>query len=197
MWRKSRPQRTGSGIRFGFVGALCPRKGVDVLLQAFRQVHSLYPDAQLEVAGYDESDGLYARLSEQLRLTDAVRFTGAVPAAQIATVFNRCDVFVLPSRFDGWGVVLNEAAALRRLIISTENTGAAQHLIVPGRNGYRIPVEDARALAQAMLSYCENPELVQLHGEQSGQIFLRFTPERSAMRLRRAITSLLNRRSAE
>ena len=189
--------QTGShSLRFAFVGALCQRKGVDVLLHAFKQVHAVYPDARLEVVGYDESGGRYARLAEQLGLTSSVSFTGSVPAAQIATVFNRCDVFVLPSRFDGWGVVLNEAAALGRAIISTEDTGAAHHLIVPDRNGYRVPTGNANALAQAMFAYCEDPDLAAAHGEQSRQIFLRFTPERNAVRIRRAINSLLSRGGA-
>jgi glycosyltransferase involved in cell wall biosynthesis len=181
---------TISAVRFAFVGALCRRKGVDVLLRAFERVHAVYPGARLELVGYDESAGLYARLSSRLGITGAVRFTGSVPAAQIATVFTRCDVFVLPSRFDGWGVVLNEAAALGKAIISTEPTGAAHHLLAPGVNGYRVPAADDVALAQAMMRYCRAPELAAIHGARSQTLFLEFTPERNALRLTQAIESL-------
>jgi len=180
-----------TAIRFAFVGALCKRKGIDVLLLAFRQVLSIFPNAQLELAGYDETLGQYARLAQQLQMSHAAHFTGSIPAAQIASVFSRCDVFVLPSRFDGWGVVLNEAAALGKAIISTEPTGAAHHLIAHGKNGYRVRAADPDALAQAMITYCRNPRLAALHGEQSRLIFRDFTPERNARRLREAIESLL------
>jgi glycosyltransferase involved in cell wall biosynthesis len=177
-------------IRFAFVGALCQRKGVDILLHAFKRIREDSPSATLELVGYDEANGRYTRLSQQLGITDAVRFTGSVPAARIASVFERCDVFVLPSRFDGWGVVLNEAAALGKAIISTEPTGAAHHLLTPGVNGYRVPAGNPAALAQAMLRYCRHPELVAAHGEQSRAIFDEFTPERNVARLREAVDSL-------
>lgn len=182
--------------RFLFVGALCSRKGVDVLLHAFRRVLVEFPDARLELVGYDEANGQYTRLSEQLRITNAVHFTGSIPAAQIATAFERCDVFVLPSRFDGWGVVLNEAAALGKALISTDSTGAAHHLIAQGRNGYRVPSEDAQALASVMLEYCRRPELAAIHGAESRVLFADFTPERNATRLRDAVSSLLTSAAA-
>jgi len=181
---------TASTIRFVFVGALCRRKGVDILLQAFKRVMQAHASAVLELVGYDEVQGRYAQLSRQLGIVDAVRFTGSVPAARIASVFARCDVFVLPSRFDGWGVVLNEAAALGKAIISTEPTGAAHHLLTPGVNGYRVPAGNPAALAQAMLRYCRHPELAALHGAQSRAIFDEFTPERNVSRLREAVESL-------
>jgi glycosyltransferase involved in cell wall biosynthesis len=188
--RPDGPMPTLSAVRFAFVGALCHRKGVDVLLQAFKRVLAAYPSARLELVGYDESAGRYARLSDRLGLSDAVRFTGSVPAGDIATVFTRCDVFVLPSRFDGWGVVLNEAAALGKALISTEPTGAAHHLLAPGVNGYRVPASDDVALAQAMMRYCRAPELAAMHGARSQALFLEFTPERNAARLAQAIDSL-------
>jgi glycosyltransferase involved in cell wall biosynthesis len=180
-----------TSVRFVFLGALCHRKGTDVLLRAFRRVASAFPGAHLELVGSDDSGGEYRELATQLGLAEGVRMTDSVPAALIGSVFSRCDVFVLPSRFDGWGVVLNEAASAGKALISTEATGAAHHLIADGLNGFRVPVADAEALAQAMLTYCRNPELVSSHGRESRRIFKQFTPEQNARRLHEGLESLL------
>jgi glycosyltransferase involved in cell wall biosynthesis len=178
-------------LRFVFLGALCHRKGTDILLRAFHHVAGVFPGAQLELIGTDESAGRYQELAAQLHLNGAVRLTRSVSASQIGSVFSRCDVFVLPSRFDGWGVVLNEAASAGKPLISTEATGAAHHLIAHGVNGFRVTAGDPSALAQAMLVYCRHPELIGSHGRESRRIFAQFTPEQNARRLQEGLESLL------
>jgi glycosyltransferase involved in cell wall biosynthesis len=182
---------TATRPRFLFLGALCHRKGIDILLRAFRDVSAACPEAQLEIVGADESHGGYLTLAEQLGISAAVRIRSSVPSSQIADVFDRCDVFVLPSRFDGWGVVLNEAASAGKALISTDATGAAHHLIVQAVNGFRVPAEDSGALAQAMLTYCRDAGLAARHGRESRRIFAEFTPEQNARRLRLGLESLL------
>lgn len=177
--------------RFLFLGALCHRKACDVLLRAFYRVVSQFPDARLDLVGHDHSNGGYQRLAVELGIAKQMRILPSVPADEIGEVIAAHDVLVLPSRFDGWGMVLNEAAALGRPIISTEKCGAAHHLLLPGRNGFRIPAEDAPALAEAMLEYCRAPHLIHAHGKVSKEVFLEFTPERNAQRLIEALSTQL------
>ena len=181
----------GTGPRFLFLGTLCHRKGIDLLLLAFRDVLAACPGAQLDIVGADDSQGDYGRLAADLGIGVAVRIRTSVPSSRIGNLFTRCDVFVLPSRFDGWGMVLNEAASAGKALISTEATGAAHHLIVQGVNGFRVPAEDSAALARAMLSYCRDASLIEKHGRESRKIFSDFTPEQNARRLRLGIESLL------
>lgn len=178
------------GPRFLFLGSLCQNKGIDLLLLAMRDVLAAYPDALLELTGKDESEGGYARAAERLDIAHAVRFTGVVDSSQIGSVLHRCDVLVLPSRHDGWGVVLNEAASLGKALIASDGCGAAHHLIEHEVNGYRFPVGDRSALAAAMLAYCRNPNLARRHGTESLRVFEEFTPERNARRLEEALLSL-------
>jgi glycosyltransferase involved in cell wall biosynthesis len=105
-------------------------------------------------------------------------------------VLQRCDVLVLPSRHDGWGVVLNEAASLGKALIASDACGGAHHLIVPQLNGFRFPSGDIAALAAAMQTYCADPALCARHGAESLRIFADFTPERNAQRLADALESL-------
>lgn len=176
--------------RFLFLGQLCARKGIDLLLLAMHDLLASHPDARLELSGKDQSDGSYERMVERLEIMHAVRFSGVVDAREVGTVLQRCDVLVLPSRHDGWGVVLNEAASLGKALIASDGCGAAHHLIEHEVNGYRFPVGDRSALATAMLAYCRNPGLARRHGAESLRIFENLTPDRNAQRLEEAIDSL-------
>lgn len=178
------------GPRFLFLGLLCQNKGIDLLLLAMRDVLAAHPNARLELTGRDESEGGYARIAERLDIAHALRFSGVVDSSRIGTVLRRCDVLILPSRHDGWGVVLNEAASVGKALIASDGCGAAHHLIEHEVNGYRFPVGDRSALTIAMLTYCRNPGLARRHGSESLRIFEDFTPERNAQRLEEAVLSL-------
>lgn len=181
---------TAGSPQFTFVGALCHRKGIDILLRAFQTVLQRHAGAKLNLVGYDETGGSYRQLADHLGLARAVTFAGSVPAAQIGGSLRDCDVLVLPSRFDGWGMVINEAASLGKALIATDACGAAHHLIVPDVNGFRVPRDDHRALAEAMVRYCREPDLARRHGEESRRMFLDFTPTRNVARFRQCLDSL-------
>jgi glycosyltransferase involved in cell wall biosynthesis len=181
---------TERGVRFLFLGSLYPTKGIDLLLDAFRNVLEAYPDARLELAGPDRSQGGYQRDVARLGISPAVRFTPAVEASRVGEVLQRCDVLVLPSRHDGWGVVLNEAASLGKALIASDACGGAHHLVMPRLNGFRFPSEDTAALTAAMKTYCADPALCARHGGESLRIFADFTPDRNAQRLADALESL-------
>jgi glycosyltransferase involved in cell wall biosynthesis len=183
--------RAAGTTRFLFLGQLIPRKGVDLLLAAMRNVLAAYPDVRLQLAGTDRSRGAYARSAARLGIGHAVAFTGMVEAARVGAVLGSCDVFVLPSRHDGWGVVLNEAASAGKAVIASDSCGAAHHLVLPGVNGFRFPSGDVAALTRVMLEYCRDPQLAARHGDESLRIFEGFTPERNAARFEDALDSLL------
>ena len=87
------------------------------------------------------------------------------------------DVFVLPSRSEPWGMVLNEAAAAGLPLVATEAVGAAHDLIEPGANGFRVPVNDVAALAEALRALEADAELRRAYGERSREVVGRFRPE--------------------
>ena len=184
------PELPLEGPRFLYLGQLCPRKGIDLLLVAMRDVLAAHPNARLELAGKDQPGGLYEHMAERLEITHAVRFSGVVEADNVGSVLQRSEVLILPSRHDGWGVVLNEAASLGKALIASDACGAAHHLVTTEINGYRFPAGDRSALAGAMLAYCRNPSLARRHGAESLRIFEDFTPERNAARLEEALLSL-------
>jgi glycosyltransferase involved in cell wall biosynthesis len=180
---------------FVFVGALCPRKGVDVLLKAFASViqrnADLSTDWVLIIAGPDRKGGRYAHLAERLKIESRVMWYGVVSQSNVARVVSAADVFILPSRHDGWGAVLNEAASLGKGLISTEQTGAAHHLINHGINGYRVRGGCVNSLRMAMEFYIRSPILTEIHGKESRTLFQAYSPAANADRLLSQLKSFL------
>ncbi len=167
-------------VRFLFSGQLIPRKGVDVLIEAFERICERGHDARLTLLGDGPYRGHYERrLSPEW--ADRVRFAGFVQPGDLPRAFSGADVFVLPSRYDGWGVVVNEALAAGMPLILTSKVGALD-LVEPGRNGYVVPPGNADALAAAMEPFVERPELVRRFGEHSRALAKGWTVERGAER---------------
>lgn len=164
------------------VGALCRRKGIDVLLKALARLET--SDWCLALCGLDRAEGIYQVLARKLGIEDRVLFLGAYPVERISEVYAAADVFVLPSRFDGWGAVLNEAASLGLPLIGTDLCGGSWHVVDEGRTGFRVRAASVGSLSAAMRIYVEKPELIQTQGAASLAHFKKtFTPESNAERL--------------
>jgi len=127
--------------------------------------------------------GEYQKLVQTLGVKDKVLFRGVLPAARIGAAMKCSDILILPSRYDGWGMVLSEAASVGKALIATKACGGAHHLIVEGENGFRVLPNDATSLAHAMITYTTDPGLAHRHGRRSREIFAEYTPDRNVERL--------------
>lgn len=175
---------------FLFLGNQYHGKGIDVLLKSFASI----PEDErrrwaLLLVGKDFSRGRYRDMAQKLRLSESIRFMEPVPSNQISTVLKCAKVLVLPSRYDGWGVVLNEAASMGLALIGTDKVGAAHHLIRPGINGFRVRAGSIRSLKWALQAYIRNPGLATKHGHAGLKIAQEYTPERNAQHFLEAISS--------
>lgn len=132
---------------------LHPDKGLDMALQAMarlpREVHCL-------LAGDGEEMYNLRALAVSLGIADRVHFTGWVNA--ITPYCAAADIFVVPSRREPLGNVVLEGWAHAMPVIATETPGPKQ-LITPGENGLLVPVGDHEALARAIASVIESPNL--------------------------------------
>jgi len=179
-----------TGVRFLFLGTLNANKAVDVLLEAFAHIGARYPESSLTLVGHDKSRGKYQRLTRSLGISSQTRFLGSVAAAKIGDVLALHNVLVLPSRHDGWGMVLSEAASMGLALIASDMCGAGYHLIKNGIAGYQVPAGDVQSLAHAMSCYCEAPEMISLHGERSRAMFADLMPENMAGRMQAFVRDL-------
>ena len=141
------------------VATLTPRKGHDVLLRALARLKAL--PWRLTCVGSLERDGAWsaamARLSRDLGLGGRVRFTGAQEDQALREHYRKADLLVLPTRYEGYGMVAAEALA-RGLPVVASRTGALAEL-VPPQAGILVPPDDIQALSEALRLILEDPGL--------------------------------------
>jgi glycosyltransferase involved in cell wall biosynthesis len=132
------------------VGAVVRRKGYDVLVDALASLRDL--PWRMTIAGdRTRSPTTVAALEAQVRrhdLADRIEFAGAVDDAHLAALHAGADLFVLPSRFEGYGMAFAEAIAHGLPVVGT--TAGAIPDTVPDGAGILVPPDDAAALANAL-----------------------------------------------
>ncbi len=131
-----------------FVGELVSRKGVDILISAFSQ-SSKCKDRRLLIAGAGSARAALEHIAIRLGLRTRVSFLGALSHTGVMEVMQQASVLVLPSRFDGWGFVVNEALSIGLPVIVTDQCGVAE-VVSHNGGGCVVPSEDVGALASAL-----------------------------------------------
>jgi glycosyltransferase involved in cell wall biosynthesis len=133
---------------FLFSGSLISRKGVDLLALAFARLAAELTGVRLRFLG---EGGLRPELERRLQpFAERVEFVGFRDWDDLPAEYSQADVLCVPSRHDGWGMVVPEGLAAGLPVIATEQTGATLDLVEPGRNGWLIPAGDVDALYFAL-----------------------------------------------
>jgi len=141
--RRELPERT-----FLFSGALIHRKGVDLLAAAFVEIAREFSNAELRIVGDGE---LRESVEQTLRpVRERVEFVGFKDWDLLPEAYASADVLCVPSRYDGWGLVVPEGLASGLPVIATDHTGAALEFVETGRNGWLIAAGDKSELVNAM-----------------------------------------------
>lgn len=163
---------------FLFVGKYSSEKGIDVLVEAYRRYRRQHPSPwKLECAGAGE---LRPMLQEEPGIEDR----GFVQPDQLSDVLRNATAFVLPSRREPWGVVLQEAAAAGMPLICSEECGAGVHLVQDGYNGYTFETTNEAHLARCLSRLSEKSEgKLAAMGDRSHQLSKQYTPPRWARTL--------------
>jgi glycosyltransferase involved in cell wall biosynthesis len=130
-----------------FVGRLEERKGVHILLDAFATLLKKR-EAILVLAGKGDR-ARYEALAVELGVASRVRFTGFLGDLQLRKLFAACDLFVLPSFWEGMGLVALEARSAGKFVIASAVGGLPE--AVPNGSGLLVPPGDPVQLAQAIL----------------------------------------------
>jgi glycosyltransferase involved in cell wall biosynthesis len=138
--------------RIVYSGRLAPVKRVDLLIDAFTHLADERPDWDLVLVG----DGpLRTQLQQRVpaRLTDRVRWVGFMKdQAQVTAIYHNCDLLCLPSQYEPWALVINEAAAAGLAIVTSDIVGASAELVRDGLNGKTFPSKNLDALIDALRS---------------------------------------------
>ena len=155
-----RPGKTGQ-IRFCFVKlALMPIYGPDIAIKAMSHVVKQFPEATLIIVG--DGDERYIKelkdLVNRYRLQESIRFMKRISHERLCRIFEQNDVIIQPSRWESFGVVILEAAAVGLPAIASR-VGGVPDLVIDGVTGMTFPNEDYEALAAAMIKLAADPDL--------------------------------------
>ncbi|MBX9974427.1 glycosyltransferase [Cytobacillus firmus] len=154
-FQKESKQQTLKSNKFRFfsLALLTPNKGMDILIKSFAKGFK-DQEAELVIGGDGAQKQELVALAKSLGVENQVQFLGAVNRKEVVHHMNACDTFVLASKFETFGVVLIEALACGKPVISTNSGGPSS--IVNEKNGIIVPVDDIDELSQAMQSVYSN-----------------------------------------
>lgn len=141
--------------RLLFVGQLIRRKGVDILLKALAKSH----DAtwELSIVGDGPEKAALQSLAAERKILEQVNFLGSIPNAEIFSHIAAADLLILPSRWDGWGAVINEAMIAGTPVVVSDACGAAS-LVASRNSGQVFKRGDVDDLCKKM-SHCLSSEI--------------------------------------
>ncbi len=172
--------RSAPRSRLLFLGKDFLTKGGDLVVGALQRLARVIPNVSLTVAGPSHWPLTGA-------IPDNVRFLGRVPASQVAGLIDAHDLFVMPSRLEGFGIVFVEALS-RGLPCVGSNACAMPELIVPGVNGDLVSTYTVDAVADAMLRTLTNDAVYANAYRDAPAVQRYFTWDRAALDILAAIS---------
>ena len=134
-------------------GRLVPEKGFAILIEAFARVP--VSDAKLMIAGSGPQEARLKQQASELGIAGRATFLGYLE--DIRPALDAASLFVLPSKFEGFGAVVIEALAAGRPVVMTDCSPAAD-LVRGSGSGLVVPIDDVQALAQAMTTMLSRTE---------------------------------------
>jgi glycosyltransferase involved in cell wall biosynthesis len=156
---------TTRGHRILYLAHLIQRKGYPLLIQAFANLASRYPDCRLIFAGSAEVD-VARRLCAENGIEDRVDFLGWIKDPQRSRELQQATIFVLPSYQEGLPMGVLEAMAYGLAVVTTP-VGGIGDVIQHGVNGLLVPPGDASELTAALADLMDDAELCRRLGIQA------------------------------
>ncbi|KKT19662.1 MAG: Glycosyl transferase group 1 [Candidatus Peregrinibacteria bacterium GW2011_GWA2_43_8] len=147
--------KTPYGIVDGYkvvtTSTLIPRNGIDTLIRAFSKVATEFPEATLAIAGEGPMEDELRSLAKTLGVANSVKFLGTLAHKDIPGLLRGSNLFVRPSRFEGFGVSFIEAMACGIPVITCPS-GGIKDFVVDGETGIFVEPDQPDSLANAIIS---------------------------------------------
>lgn len=174
-----------------FVGVLERYKAVEVLAGAWRQLAAHVPGAQLRLVGRGTLTDVAERLRDEH--PDSVRWIPSLATEEVARALDDATALVLPSRSEGLPRIGVEAFCRGRPIVGAR-AGGIPDLVVDGENGLLVPIDDARALADALVRVLSDRPLAERLGAGARRTADEWlaTPREYAVRVRELVDRVVD-----
>ncbi|WP_260705404.1 glycosyltransferase family 4 protein [Edaphobacter flagellatus] len=175
-----------------FASKLQARKRCGDLLDAYKRLSpapGVEPHPYLVIVGDGEER---ASLEQAARATgfSSIRFCGFRNQSELPRFFDLCSVFVLPSRHEPWGLIVNEVMNASRPVVVTDEVGCQRDLLTPGIEGEVFPAGDVEALASALSRILATPHIAQQMGQQALARIRSWSFEEDVRGLRNALATV-------
>lgn len=174
-----------------YASKLQARKRCIDLLEAYIRLSpapGIDPSAYLLIVGDgEERSRLEARARESG--LSGIRFLGFRNQGELPRIYDLCDLFVLPSIHETWGLIVNEVMNAGRAIVVTDHVGCQSDLVHDGFNGFVYPVFDIEALSVCLARLIADPALCTSMGENSLRLIQNYSFEQDAEGLRGALAA--------
>ena len=139
------------------IGRYAYQKGYDMLLRAWAEIEKKYPDWQLAIYGMGNQDSLRNQIRDMGIEEDRCLLNG--PVNDVIKEYQNSSVFVLSSRFEGFGLVIIEAMSCGVPVVAFNCPMGPDEIISDGEDGFLVPVGDVHALAEKLQTLMQNQEL--------------------------------------
>lgn len=137
---------------------LVKKKGVNYLIDAVFDVVKKSPDVKFVIVGDGPERESIMKLARKLKVSNNIALTGFIPSKDLARYYSACDIFILPSLYEQFGLVLVEAMACGKPVISTK-VGAIPEVVDDGKTGLLVEPKNPRQLAGAIIKLANDKDL--------------------------------------
>ena len=179
--RKRFATQTKDEINILFVAAITPRKGLHILIEAFKRLAPTHPKLHLTVVGTWDWAPEYVQeqlsSSHDLQAKGRIVFTGAVGRERLIKAFQEADIFVLPSFAESAPMVISQAMCVGLPIVTTQ-VGGIPEMIQQGVTGTLLEPGNVEALTAELARLAENPHIRERLSAAAREVgFNRYHPE--------------------
>ena len=151
-------------INFLYVGQMIERKNILNLIEAFKLITS--ENITLILVGDGQQKNI---IKSKIKDDKRIKIRDFKNDKILKSFFMHSDIFVLPSKYDGWGVVITEAMSYNNSIITTSTSGVSKDLIKNNFNG-KIVNPSIKSIKEGMIYYIKNKKLIKKHGNKNKKI---------------------------
>jgi len=148
-------------LSFLYVGRFSPEKNITLLLESFAQLTKQFKDIKLTLSGDGPQKEYLKSKIASLQISDQTTITPW--SRDVATLMSQHDVLCLSSWYEGWGMVLVEAAAAGMPVVTTD-VGCAGEFVIEGQGGVVVETDNQSQFTEAMKKFIAEKELIKEYG---------------------------------
>ena len=178
-------------INILFVATLVERKGSKYLIEAYSKLYNKYPNITLTIAGGGKLFQEMKNYAKLLGLNNKIFFTGVINHNQVMEFMSKCDIFVMPSWNEAFGVVYLEAMSFKKPIIACKNEGITD-VINDGVEGMLVTPRNSDSIIEKLIVLIENEKLRNEMGERGYQKIKSLTWKNNALETLKVYNKIVN-----